>query len=768
MPDIDMDFADKRRAEVIQYVAQKYGRDHVAQIITFQRLGAKNSIRDAGRALSVSLPEVDKLAQAVPDVINISVEDAISQSADLKLAETNDAAAQSILSYARQIDKNVRGTSTHAAGVVISNTPLIDSVPMRRPVNKTKDDWIPMTQWGMKEVADVGLLKMDFLGLRNLTILERAVEIIKEQTGDVIDYMNIPDGDKKTYDMLTAGDTFGVFQLESGGMRRVTIEMEPKEISDIAAMISLFRPGPIEHIPRYIKSKNGQMEVLYPHDDLKEILDETYGVIVYQDQVLHVARKFAGYTLGQADIMRKAMGKKIVKVMQDERNTFIKGATDQGYTERDAIKIFELIEPFAGYAFNKAHAVSFAIIAYQTAWLKANYPVPYMAAVLSAAVGKSDRLRETTAYCYTAGIPILPPHINHSQGEFSLERADGKEAIRFGLAAIKNVSPTSIEKLIDERERNGEYHSISNFVNRLNTSAIQSRAMQALAKAGAFDDLAPRGAMVDSVDTIMQKARQLNKQRSSGQYSMFDTVEDDDTPMLVSNREATQDEHLSWERDLLGVYITEHPVQKAMDDLAQYDDFAIDTQIANIDEDMIGSKCIIMGVVNTVKERNSNHGTFAIATIEDLSGTKELALWAERWVDASTIVQPGNIILAYTYVRSRKDEISLVADMVELWQEGKKPALHLQDDGKSAIRIIVEEPDDEEASAELMQQLEEVLRGMRETHAGQGGVHIRIKHGREWEDWTCDESWNLIANSLVAETINRAMNGAVKIVVLKM
>ena len=476
MPDIDMDFADNRRDEVIRYVAEKYGRDRVAQIITFGTLGAKAAIRDSGRALGVPLGETDRVARMVPNQLNISVADAIAQSQDMRAAQQADPTVAELLSFAQRLNGVVRNTSTHAAGVVISQEPLAENVPLRRPVNESSGEgWIPMTQWGMNEVAAVGLLKMDFLGLTNLTILEEAVALVKEHEGVEIDYLSLPDGDPKTYEQLGTGDTFGVFQLESGGMRRVVEDLKPTSIRDLAALLALYRPGPMEHIPRFIESKHGRVEVTYPHNDLGEILDDTYGVIVYQDQVLHIARKFAGYTLGQADIMRKAMGKKIASVMVGERGNFLKGALGNGYSERDAETIFELIEPFAGYAFNKAHAVSYAAIAYQTAWFKANYPAPYMAAVLRAAAGNSDRVREAAAECGKLGIPLLLPDVNRSEATFTLEQmADGRSAIRFGLGTIKSVGRAAVDPLIEERKQNGPIQSANDLAERPGLEIDQS------------------------------------------------------------------------------------------------------------------------------------------------------------------------------------------------------------------------------------------------------------------------------------------------------
>ncbi len=671
MPDIDMDFADNRRDEVIRYVAEKYGHDRVAQIITFGTLGAKAAIRDCGRALGVPLDDTDRVARMVPNLLNISVEDAIARSPDLRLAQQDDPVVGELLSYAKRLHGVVRNTSTHAAGVVISQEPLAENVPLRRPVNESSDDeWIPMTQWGMDEVAAVGLLKMDFLGLTNLTILEEAVALVREHESVEIDYLNLPDGDAKTYERLARGDTFGVFQLESGGMRRVVEDLKPTSVRDLAALLALYRPGPMEHIGRFIESKHGRAAVTYPHVDLGEILDDTYGVIVYQDQVLHIARKFAGYTLGQADIMRKAMGKKNASVMEGERGNFLAGAMSNGYSERDAGTIFDLIEPFAGYAFNKAHAVSYAAIAYQTAWFKANYPAPYMAAVMRAAASSGDRLREAAAECSRMEIPLLLPDVNRSEATFTLEQmADGRSAIRFGLGTIKGVGQTVVAPLIEERNEHGPIQSAADLAERLDAKSMNRRALESLAKAGAFDGIASRGAMVAAAEDILKRARRAQDLRDSGQTSMFDLFgaeADAPTPAvaLEDGVDATPHEQLNWERELLGAYVSEHPLQAATRALQG----RVDVQLSEITEDSVGATHTVAGLVSGVRQLITKRGeAFAAVMLEDLSGTAEVTVWPDQWEKTRGAWQLNQIVVARVNVRARVDRLALAVDSVEAW-----------------------------------------------------------------------------------------------------
>ncbi|MCY3921815.1 MAG: DNA polymerase III subunit alpha [Chloroflexi bacterium] len=812
MPDIDMDFADNRRDEVIRYVAEKYGHDRVAQIITFGTLGAKAAIRDSGRALGVPLGDTDRVARMVPNQLNISVADAIAQSQDLQKAQQEDPTVAELLSYAQRLNGVVRNTSTHAAGVVISQEPLAENVPLRRPVNESADDvFIPMTQWGMDEVAAVGLLKMDFLGLTNLTILEEAVALVREHEGVEVDYLNLPDGDPATYERLATGDTFGVFQLESGGMRRVVEDLKPTSIRDLAALLALYRPGPMEHIPRFIESKHGRIGVSYPHDDLGEVLDDTYGVIVYQDQVLHIARKFAGYTLGQADIMRKAMGKKIASVMVGERGNFTKGALANGYSEGDAQTIFELIEPFAGYAFNKAHAVSYAAIAYQTAWFKANHKASYMAAVLRAASGNSDRVREAAAECGRLGIPLLLPDVNRSEATFTLEKmADGRSAIRFGLGTIKNVGRAAVEPLIEERKGNGPIESASDLAERLDTKSMNRRALEALAKAGAFDSIESRGAMVAAAEDIIKRARRAQELRDSGQTSMFDlfgTEVETPTPSvtLEEDMDATPHEQLNWERELLGAYVSEHPLQAATRALQG----RVDAQLSELTEDMVGNTQTVAGLVGSVRSLTTRKGDpFAAIMLEDLSGTAEVTVWPDQWARTRELWQPNQIVIVTVNIRARMDRLTLAVESVEPWSEqtSSTPALQTQAEAASgagvtvppikqaspppwmlkprqplpaptavvepapvpvsapvseapgsALWITIDESGDESADVELMEQLEGALTAMKMMHIGTDFVYLRIRGGDRVAVLRCSDEWRLQANDQVVQMVGSTL-----------
>ncbi|MFH1032069.1 MAG: DNA polymerase III subunit alpha, partial [Chloroflexota bacterium] len=522
LPDIDLDFEDERRDEVIAYVTQKYGQDHVAQIITFGTLGARAAIRDVGRALGMSYGDVDRVARLVPFRLGMTLERAMAESGELKSIYDEDQIVRNLVNSARKVEGLSRHASTHAAGVVISKEPLTQYVPLQR-ASKANGEATTMTQFTMEDIARIGLLKMDFLGLANLTILRKAKEIIAQNRGINIGLNSIPMDDKKTFDLLSSGETAGVFQLEGSGMRRYIKELKPSTFSDIAAMVALYRPGPMEHIPTFIKAKHGIEPIRYPHPALENILKETYGVIVYQEQVLLIVQALAGYSLGEADVIRKAMGKKIPEVLKKEKRSFLTRAKKKGYSDEVAEAVFALIEPFTGYAFNKAHAVSYALIAYQTAYLKANYPAEYMDAFLMAHAGQAEKVAGAVAECHRLGIAVLPPDINRSQSNFSIEKdKDGISAIRFGLATVKNVGPGAIEPILVERSKGGEFKSIEDFCRRCDLSGVNKRVMESLIKAGALDSLGNRGAFLHNLNALLSLAQNEQRLRETGQSTMFD------------------------------------------------------------------------------------------------------------------------------------------------------------------------------------------------------------------------------------------------------
>jgi DNA polymerase-3 subunit alpha len=678
MPDVDLDIADDRRDELIQWAADRWGRDRVAQIITFGTLGAKAAIRDVGRALGMTYGDVDRIARLIPTVLHMSIDRALAENQEFRQLYESDAAARRVIDMAKRLEGVARHASTHAAGVIIAGQPLFDVAPLQKP-SRADEDALPMVQFDMNVSAEVGLLKMDFLGLSNLTILGRAVDLIREYHGIEINLNALPDGDAKTYDLLGKGETFGVFQLESSGMRRYIQELQPASIAELSAMVALYRPGPMAQIPTYIAAKHGREPIRYPHADLSDILDETYGVIVYQDQVLFIMWKFAGYTMGEADKIRKAMGKKIASVMQAEREKFVKGATAKGYAEADARAIFDLVEPFAGYAFNKAHAVCYGTISYQTAYLKANYPAEYMTAVLMLAeshpAGLAARVGAAAAECVKLGIEVLPPDINASDVNFCIEtRPDGSKAIRFGLAMIKNVGEGAVQELVAARKEGGPFASLEDFSRRAGSRALNKRMVESLAKAGALDSIGghDRGTIVHNIDRIHSLMQREQRLKDSGQSTMFDLFGDQvPVPMPgleLQPVEAPRQELLDWERELLGIYVSEHPFKRAAAELGPH----ISAVISEVNQEMAGRDIVIAGLVTTTRPLLTRDGrTFIAAEIEDLSGSVEVTVWPDVYEATKDCWQPGQVLLVHARVKARDERLNIGVTMARRWTEGE-------------------------------------------------------------------------------------------------
>ena len=665
MPDVDFDFADDRREEMIQFAYNLYGHDRVAQIITFGTLGAKAAVRDVGRALGFTYADTDRVARLIPNQLHITLDEAVNEVAELKTIHEADPRVRRLLDTARQLEGVSRHASTHAAALVISREPLTEHVPLQRP-SRGDETSIPTTQYAMDQVAAIGLLKMDFLGLSNLTILGRAVDLIRETTGEDIDILELPDGDPKTMEMLGKGETFGVFQLESAGMRRYIQELQPTNIADLCAMVALYRPGPMQHIPRFIDGKHGRVEVTYPHPKLADILDETYGVIVYQDQVLLIARQFAGYTLGEADIMRKAMGKKKAEIMAAERERFTSGAVEQGYSEEEAKAVFDLVEPFAGYAFNKAHSWCYGNIAYQTAYLKANYPAQYMTAVLQLTRSAPDpyaRIAAAVAECLRLGIEVLPPDVNRSFENFSVERRDdGSLAIRFGLGVVKNVGAAAVEGIIAARDGDeGPYRDVEDFCKRADLSGTNSRAIEHLAMAGALDTLGyDRGTVVVNAERLINLARRERELRESGQSTMFDLFGDEvDTPLPALDlppSPVSSEQMLTWEKELLGVYVSEHPFRSAASEIQKLTTHTI----SDLGTELVGHVVTVAGMINRTQVRTTRDGRkFYIVEIEDLSGATELMVWNDALdLTGEELWAEGRVIVASVECRERGDRLN--------------------------------------------------------------------------------------------------------------
>ena len=663
MPDIDMDFQDDRREEVINYVVDKYGREHVAQIITFGTFGAKAAIRDVGRALAMPYGDVDRVARLVPNRLNITLDDALEQNPEMKEIYDAEESVRSLIDNAQGLEGLTRHTSTHAAAVVISQEPLDDIVPLQRPTRSTDDGTgVAMTQYAMDPCAELGLLKMDFLGLANLSILARARDLIAETQGFRFALTEIPLEDGNTFDLLSRGDTVGVFQLEGAGMTRYIKDLKPSSLSDVAAMIALYRPGPMEHISTFIDSKHGRVAPNYPHPALKDILEETYGVIVYQDQVLQIARTFAGYSLGQADIVRKAMGKKIPEIMAEEKQNFLKGALAQGYTQPMAEQIFALIEPFAGYAFNKAHSVSYGLISYWTAYLKANFPAEYMVALLNSYKDNTDRVAGAVAECRRMNIPVLPPSVNGSDVDFSIDTTkDGESAIRFGLSAIKNVGEAAVAPLVQARKETGGFRSIEHLCQNSDLGGVGKKALESLIRAGALDDFGDRLGMLEVIDRIVSLAQSEAHLRNSQQTSMFDMMGDSMPAELASievpDLSTSDAEKGQWEQELLGVSTSNNAL---LDLLARSRDANEIVMLNDLQPDMVGKRVRVTGMVSDVTRRYTREQKpFAIVSLVLMDGAMEVFVWDEVLQVTGTLWEDGKLVAVTGTVRQRDDELSI-------------------------------------------------------------------------------------------------------------
>jgi DNA polymerase-3 subunit alpha len=690
MPDIDMDFQDDRRDEVLHYVIDRYGSDRVAQIITFGTMGAKAALRDVGRSLGMSYGDVDRIARMVPFKTR-TLDDALRVNPELTNTYQADNAVQNLVDNAKGLEGIVHHVSTHAAGVLIADEPLTETVPLQRPARGDENSPVLMTQYSMDPVAKLGLLKMDFLGLTNLTILDRATKLLDETQGIKIDVSRLPLDDKETFDLLSSGKTTDLFQLESAGMQRYIKELKPSNLGDIAAMIALYRPGPMEHIDTFIEAKHGRRGITYPHPSLKELLDETYGVIVYQDQVLLILQRFAGYTLGEADTVRKAMGKKITSLMAEERDRFIDGALSKGFDRPLATQVFDLIEPFAGYAFNKAHSVSYALISYWTAYFKAHYPLEYMCSVLNSRLDNTDRIVSSINECSKLQIPVLLPDINRSGEFFTIDKESGPApSLRFGLAAIKTVGEGAVKPLVAERLENGPFDSIDEFCRRADVSGLNRRTLESLAKAGAFDSLGSRGAVLAALDRIMATAQLETKTRTSGQTSLFGGTEQADAPQMagisLNALDVSSEEKANWEKELLGVSLSYNPLM-ALASAGEGDGI---NSIDQLDEDMQGLSYTLVGHVASVTERYTREQKkFLVVNFDLLGGQVEALVWPETLERTAEMWAAGRLLRATGKLRLRGDGFSLVCEQVSAFVPAVAPQ---EETGAVSPPVIKETP----------------------------------------------------------------------------
>jgi len=667
-PDIDVDIADVSRDRVIEYVTEKYGVDRVAQVITFGTMEARAAIRDIGRVLGLPYSDPDLLAKLIP--VGSSIDEALTSVAELQELYKNPKFKE-LLDLAKRVEGVARHSSTHAAAVIIADAPLTNYTPVQRDSKEGKIT----TQYDMYAIDlnvkpdAIGLLKMDFLGLRNLTILQNALKLINTAGQTKVDLSAVPLDDKLVFEMLSRGETTGVFQMESPGMRRLAKQLKPDVFGDIVALIALYRPGPMALIPEFVKGKLEPDSVVYLHPDLKPILAETYGIAVYQEQVLKIANVMAGYSLGEADILRRAMGKKSIETMNKEHKKFISQAVKLNYSESLAEKVWSFIERFAGYGFNKAHATSYAMIAYQTAYLKSHYPVEYMTALMSAESGREDKMALSLEECRTMGIIVLPPNINHSGADFQIEadkKSLGGQAIRFGFTAIKNVGTAAIDNILLERTGAGEFKSFTDFIARVDTQKSNKRVLESLIKVGAFDAFGKRAVILDEIDRVRNKVGKTGAEKDSNQGGLFDGLIQEEVS-IQDDWQSTKEEFdnrklMEMERELLGIYLREHPSQKLLKKART--DWS--KPLAELSE-YKGQKITVTAIIKTAKTvvTKTKQQEMAFLLLTDEGGEIEAVVFPKTYAEVKSFLIPNSVVVVKGKVDEKEDRLSFIVDTIE-------------------------------------------------------------------------------------------------------
>lgn len=666
MPDIDLDFSDRRRDEVIEYVASKYGRDHVAQIITFGTMAARAAIRDTGRALGMPYGFCDMLAKLVP--FQMGLRETIERVKEFRDVYESRDDARRLVDYAVKLEGVARHASTHACGVVIAPKPLSEYVPLqmatrsgaRNNGNNGENNKVVVTQYDMRAIEALGLLKMDFLGLRNLTIIEETVARISRDHGISVNIDAIPLDDKETFRVFREGKTNGVFQFESSGMKRYLKELKPTNMEDLIAMVSLYRPGPMELLPSFIARKHGREKIKYLHPKLEPILKNTYGIGVYQEQMMRIARDLAGYTLPEADTLRKAIGKKIKTLLEEQREKLISGMAKNGISKMTAQAIWELFPPFARYGFNRSHAACYALIAYQTAYLKAHWPAEFIASLMSVEGSEIERVSFLVDEARSLGIAILPPSIVSSDIDFTV--ASPRE-IRFGLGSVKNVGTNVVRAIIAARGASGAFASIDDFIERVEHKDLNKKSLESLIKSGAFDELGERGHFLANMDRILDYARDIQRQRAMGQVSLF--AGDNSLPItrlrLENAPPADKKMRFAWEKELLGLYISEHPLEEYR---AAFEKKRV-TAVSSLAEKPGGSNVAIGGLVSGINRITTKAGApMLFVQLEDLTGKTEVLVFPRLLENNAAIWRPDNIILVKGRISRDRDEPKVLADEV--------------------------------------------------------------------------------------------------------
>ena len=747
-PDIDMDFDDARRDEVIAYVAQKYGRDRVAQIITFGTIKARNAIRDAGRVLDVPYAVCDRLAKMIP--MKLDLKTALSQVAELREAYRSDTQNRQLIDAAQRLEGVARHAGTHACGVVISDVPLDELVPRQFAVRGDETTPSITTQFDLHGCEDVGLIKMDFLGLSNLTIIQHALQLLEKRWGLKIDIGQLPLDDAPTFKLLQAAQTVGVFQLESSGMRRYLKEMRPTELEDIVAMVALYRPGPMNQIPEYIERKHSGHIPTLLHPRLEPILRSTYGIAVYQEQVMEVAQKLAGFTLGEGYLLVKAVAKKIKKLLDEQRGKFIEGCEKTGVGQTIGKQLFAFIEPFAQYGFNRSHAACYAMIAYQTAYLKAHYPEEFMAALLRSDEDDTDRLAIEIAECHKLGIKVLPPSVNQSYKHFtvvnlgadSLPLADGRSlhkhiedveaGIRFGLAGIKNLGSDAVEHIIAEREAQGAFGSLADLVGRVTPQALNKKSLEALAMSGALDEFGERASILATIPALLALARRLAEIKLSKQQGLFGQSSQPALPQinLAECPAASRLQRLQWEKELLGLYVSEQPLAEHRSLIEQHA-----TPVGSIAAQHVNREVRCVGLVSHIQKITTRAGEpMLFVQLDDFSGNIEALIFPSVLKEHANLITAESTLMITGKVSDKDGQYKVLANAVAEFKPDKlvnapklqqfamqdRPAPDTSPRPEGSLELLLEQA----FTADKLRQLKSCLQGL---PTGDAQVLLRVR-----------------------------------------
>jgi DNA polymerase-3 subunit alpha len=722
MPDIDIDFADDRRSEVIDYVVRKYGDDRVAQIVTFGTLAAKASVRDVGRAMGRTFAETDRVAKLIPVGPGITIEGAIGRVPELKALYESDPTVTELVDAARKVEGIARHASTHAAGVVISRDPLVEHVPLQRAGGKSEGEIT--TQYPMGQLEALGLLKMDFLGLRTLTVLGKAVELLR-RAGHDISLDEIPLDDAASYELLCKGETVGVFQLEGGMTTRMTVDVAPRCFEDLIALMALIRPGPMEMAPDYIARKHGRTPIVYMHPEMEAILAETYGVALYQEQVIRIANVLAGFSMAEGDGLRKAMGKKLPEEMAKYRDRFVAGGVAHGLAKGLAGDIFDTIERFAGYGFNKAHSAAYAVIAAQTAYLKANHRVEFMAALLSSEIGNTEKIVFNAVECRRAGIAVLPPDINASELEFAVEPlTEGRFGVRFGLGAVKNAGEGAVRAILAARaeQPGGVFADLDAFCDAVDWSVVNRRVVESLAKCGALDGFGARSAVIAALEPAIAAGQRRQKASARGQIGLFESGAAAAAPTPIRPTPTTEVPSrtlLGWEKELLGLYLSAHPLTEVIAGAVSSPTARERTEIVQLPDRAPGERVRLIGMICGVRRiTTKTNRTMAIVELEDLTGSIELVAFPECYEKHVGVWEPDTVVEVVAKAERRGEVLQLVCETATA-EIATGP---VATGPRRTVHVRLPASGDVWADIRLMQELDEALR----RHEGDDAVVLHL------------------------------------------